>query len=163
MVNGRNKGSNNERDVAKTLTKAWGQEFHRTPMSGGLGWGGQNNVSGDIVPPPEIHFPLTLELKKVEESWEFDRMLLSTSLFTSWWNQSCRDGENYNKIPCVIFTKNRRKQWLAMPSEEINKLNKMFSMKMELQIKNMKGLVTIVLLDEFLELVKLTDLKVLNK
>lgn len=158
MINGRTKGSNNERDVAKMLSKAWGVGFHRTPMSGGLGWGKGNNISGDIVPPSDINFPLTIECKAVEEDWSFDRMLLSTSLFTDWWEQSERDAKTHGKVPCVIFKKNRRKHWISLKTDDMNKLEKTFSMRMDLTIINYGSKISVVLLEEFLNLVSIADL-----
>lgn len=114
-INSKNKGSTFERKVAKILTSWSGMEFHRTPGSGSLHWKVDNNVSGDIVAPFEINFPISIECKKHEIDWEVDKLLVGTSTLWKFWNQSCEDSLRHKaKEPWVIFTKNNRKIYIIM-------------------------------------------------
>lgn len=126
-INSRTKGSENERVVAKSLTKWSGYQFNRVPASGGLRWQQDNNVTGDIVPPFELHFPISVECKKVEASWEIDKLLLKNSEVWDWWKQACRDasrfmvGDRY-KEPWLVFTKNRRKYYIMITKKHYMEL-----------------------------------------
>lgn len=104
--NGRAKGQGFERVVAKLLTEWWGEEFHRTPASGGLHWKKDNRVSGDIVPPENSNFPFSVECKKVE-GWNFEQVLKCTGDVPKWWSQCIKDSKEVDKYPLLIFSKNR--------------------------------------------------------
>lgn len=104
--NGRAKGQSFERVVAKILSTWWGEEFHRTPSSGGLHWKRDNRVTGDVVTPENSNFPFSIECKKVE-GWNFEQLLKDTGEISNWWNQCFRDSNEVDKIPLLIFSKNR--------------------------------------------------------
>ena len=94
-INSKAKGSSYELKIAKQLTAWSGYEFNRTPMSGGLRWQEDNNISGDIVPPAELKFPFSVECKKREIDWDFDFLLKGTSPIWDFYKQSCRDSSRY--------------------------------------------------------------------
>jgi hypothetical protein len=88
-------------------------------MSGGLRWQEDNNVSGDIVPPPELKFPFSVECKKREIDWDFDFILKGTSPIWDFYKQSCRDSSRYidkgvKREPMVVFSKNRRESYVMI-------------------------------------------------
>ncbi|QKE56350.1 holliday junction resolvase [Bacillus phage YungSlug] len=112
--NSRAKGSKFERDIAKALTDWWGEEFHRVPASGGLRWGKDNRVVGDIVPPPNSDFPFSIECKK-HEGWDLSYILRNMGEFPNWWAQCTRDAYKVDKIPLLIFSKNRSPIYFMMP------------------------------------------------
>lgn len=109
LVNSRSKGNNFENHVAKMLTDWAGFKFERVPLSGGLHWKEENNITGDIVPPARLNFPVSVECKKVETDWELDKLLSGSSMLWSFWAQAKRDSVQYTpKHPWLIFCKNRR-------------------------------------------------------
>ncbi|UXR28888.1 hypothetical protein [Bacillus paranthracis] len=114
--NSRAKGSTFERKVAKELTAWWGEEFHRVPASGGLRWGEDNRVVGDIVAPEGSDFPFTIECKK-REGWNFEQLIKGTGEVTSWWLQAVTDRERLNDVtkhPLLVFSKNRSPEFYMM-------------------------------------------------
>lgn len=121
-INSRTKGATAERVTAKLLSEWWGETFHRTPASGGLRWGKDNRVSGDIVPPNGSNFPYNVENKKVE-SFSFDQIINGTGLFVGWWEQGARDAKEQDKEPLLVFTKNRAPIYFAVRYDEFVRLN----------------------------------------
>lgn len=118
-INSKAKGNAYELKIAKQLSTWSGYEFNRTPMSGGLRWQEDNNVSGDIVPPSELKFPFSIECKKREIDWDFDSLLRGTSPIWDFYKQSCRDSSRYihkgiKKEPMVVFAKNRRESYMII-------------------------------------------------
>ena len=104
-INSKAKGSEFELKTAKILSSWWGEDFHRTPMSGGLHWKADNRVAGDIVTPPDSVFPFSVECKK-REGWTFDQVLKGTGEIEDWWSQCMADSTRVNLKPMVIFAKN---------------------------------------------------------
>lgn len=106
-INGRNKGANAERKLAKLFSTWWGSEFTRTPMSGGFAtktfrddW----NASGDLV-TPDVDFPFCVESKKVE-GWHLEQLLTSPKcIIHKWWQQTL-DETPEGKEPLLVFSRN---------------------------------------------------------
>jgi hypothetical protein len=114
-INSKVKGNGFELKVAKILSAWSGQDFNRVPSSGGLRWQTDNNVTGDIVPPMELNFPVNIECKKHEIDWDFSRILCGHSEILDFWKQSCRDSSRLKpKEPWLIFSKNRRDTYIMM-------------------------------------------------
>lgn len=105
----RDKGQRGEREAAKMLGEWWGSEFTRTPSSGGFktkkfrnDW----NAEGDIVTPDET-FPFCVECKW-QENWTMMQLLTSDVCDPwQWWEQTVKQTMGTNKIPLLIFKKNR--------------------------------------------------------
>lgn len=108
------KGAAYELKVAKMFTEWWGGKFSRVPASGGLQWGSDQRVAGDIVPPPEADFPFVVECKK-RENWTFDHILLDIGQPREWWEQVINDGRRIDKVPMLIFSRNRAKDFIMVP------------------------------------------------
>lgn len=104
-INSRAKGAEYERKTAKVLGEWWGEDFNRTPASGGLQWGDDNRVTGDIVTPVDSVFPFVIECKKREE-WDFSQLLRDTGEMEEWWEQVIRDSEKVSLRPFLIFSRN---------------------------------------------------------
>ena len=121
-VNGKKKGSDFERRIAKILSESLGFEFHRTPCSGGLHWQKDNRVAGDIIPPPGVNFPFCIELKKHETSWEFPLFFSDKSFFYKFWEQAEKESEMSGLEPVVIFSKNRREEYAVCRKGTAEKL-----------------------------------------
>lgn len=120
-INSRSKGSDFELKIAKKLSTWWGEDFHRTPMSGGLGWSKDSRVSGDIVVPSDSLFPYSIECKKREE-WTLEQFLKGKGEIDDWWNQCARDGKKVEKIPLLIFSKNFDEIYCMLPFSDFNLL-----------------------------------------
>lgn len=112
-INSKAKGSEFERRVAKVLSKWWGEEFHRTPASGGLHWHEDNRVAGDIVTPEKSKFPFTVECKKREE-WMLEQIIKGTGEIEKWWTQALGDSERVGLKPLLIFSKNFAPNYVMM-------------------------------------------------
>ena len=98
-MNSRTKGANYERKIAKRLSDFYKIELRRTPLSGGMDW------KGDILPVfGEI--PYHIECKKVE------KLNIWKALEQA--EKDCPE----DKIPIVIFTRNRTEDYVAIKLED---------------------------------------------
>lgn len=118
----RAKGSNYERGVAKKFTDWWipkgsEVEFHRAPASGALQWASDHRVAGDIVPPEGINFPFVIECKK-HEGWTMDHVLLDIGTPKDWWGQVVTDSRRVDRVPMLVFSRNRAKDFVMVPHDE---------------------------------------------
>jgi Holliday junction resolvase len=120
-VNGRQKGASFERKVAKFVSDWWGIDAHRTPQSGGLRWSKDARVTGDIVAPADSNFPFSIECKK-HEGWTLENLLKGTGEITDWWKQAHADAQKVDKLPLLIFSKNRSPVYFMLPVEQWAKL-----------------------------------------
>lgn len=114
MTNSKKKGDAFERKIAKELGSWWGEKFNRSPQSGGASWASDNNAVGDIVTPSYSNFPLVIECKH-RENWLIDNVLLNNKEPHTWWSQVVNDSSKVNKVPCLIFTRNRAQDYVALP------------------------------------------------
>ena len=117
MVNSKKKGDTFERKVASILGEWWGYKFSRTPQSGGAHWLSDNNAVGDIVSPPQANFPLVIECKH-RENWTIENIMLNNKEPHTWWQQVINDSNRVQKVPCLIFTRNRANTFVALPYKE---------------------------------------------
>lgn len=127
-INSRNKGSKNERGVAK-LFEGWTElPFSRTPSSGGLGWGDSNTI-GDIVCTEERHkrfFCFAIEAKFYKEI-KFEHLINGNknSDIIKFWEQASRDADKAKKIPLVTMRYNGMKKdlhFIVLPLLYFNKM-----------------------------------------
>ena len=114
----RNKGSSAQRTVAKLLGLCFFSDegiFHSTPISGGLRW--SKNVAGtrgDIVAPPDIDWPFSIEVKNSEQgNWDLYQILFNHGpIINDWWRQAEKDADEVNANsdkyvhPWLIFKRN---------------------------------------------------------
>lgn len=122
------KGSGYERNIANNYLTDWCEfEIIRTPMSGA--WAG---TSADLIPRRRDDynlFPLTIECKKTE-SWDFFQILNEQGVFhTEWLPQLSRELYSdieqtgiQNRIPLLIFSKNFRPDYIAIPNMFVSKI-----------------------------------------
>jgi hypothetical protein len=115
--NGRAKGKNFERWIAKRLGDWWGCVFRRTPSSGGwdkLAKDGKVMASGDIIAPAESGWPCSCEMKN-REGWCLESIVAGTSKeFVSWWKQCADDAKKAGKEPMLIFTRAHKPVFVAI-------------------------------------------------
>ena len=109
----RSKGSRAERDLAKVLGLWFFQDdqaFHRVPASGGLRWSSSvAKTRGDIVCSADENFPYTIEVKNQEKGqWDLLSILFNEGpIIKKWWSQCLDDSIAVNKLPLLIFTRNK--------------------------------------------------------
>jgi hypothetical protein len=108
------KGAGYELKVAKLLSPIWGGNFSRVPASGGLHWGSDQRVAGDIIAPQEVDFPFVVECKKREE-WIIDHILLDIGQPRDWWKQVVEDARRVKLVPILFFSRNRAKDFVMLP------------------------------------------------
>ena len=64
MINSKRKGNKNELNLAKTMTEWSGYNFARVPASGGINWGHNILVAGDVIcTVEELEWTLVTETK----------------------------------------------------------------------------------------------------
>lgn len=167
MINGKAKGSNYERTVAKQFSQWSGLEFHRTPASGALHWENDTRVTGDIVPPPSIKFPFSIECKCREVPFDFDALLTGTSSIWEFWKQCLRDASRADLEPMLIFSKNRRHTYVMIEKhtadtlfkgkQNIRSLDIYFYEPMPVTICELSSLLEICTLDDILKISELKE------
>lgn len=115
-VNGKAKGSEYERKIAKLLAKWSGMELRRTPLSGG--WARQNpRASGDIVCITGDDFPLHVECKD-QESYSWETALHGKGPLVDWWDQTIRTCPE-GKIPVLVFSRAYYDDWVMIRKEDV--------------------------------------------
>lgn len=99
MVNGRNKGSAFERQIAKALEDELGISFKRDLE--------QYRASdhGDLIPSDDA-FPFVVECKRYAEG---------TGCRPNWWAQAQAAADAVGKMPCVIYKYDRRDVRVVVP------------------------------------------------
>lgn len=106
--------------MAKALGAWWGEDFHRTPGSGGLHWSAGHNVAGDITVPDHSGFPFVVECKNQEGGWTLESVMLDKHTIKDWYAQVVEDARRVNKVPMLIFTRNYADEFVMMPYNEDN-------------------------------------------
>lgn len=161
MLNAKAKGSDFERRVAKLFTTWSGHEFHRTPGSGSLHWANNNSVTGDLVAPPELNFPVSVEAKKHECDYCFMRIMVGSSEIWEFWKQACEDAARVaKKTPWLVFAKNRKPIYVMMTLESYNflaDLNSEFKSLDNLHISKGENNTVIMEFEKVLEKVSLEE------
>ena len=110
---GKIKGSAYEAKIALLLSKEFGKEFRRVPLSGAIDY-----LKGDIwMPHDTAWFPYCIECKHYA-SIEWNNLLTSkTTDMYSFWTQTVREAEVMHKKPLLIFRWNRSKDFVAFSDE----------------------------------------------
>ena len=161
MINGKNKGTDFERKIAKLLQEWSGYEFHRTPMSGALHWNNDTRVVSDIVPSQELvdkGWPFSIECKKVEAPWEINNFIDGNAItIKEHWNQCTDDAKREHLIPMLIFNKNRRDVYIMITKETFENLNispdsyiNLIQSKQNLIIMKFKDFLSLITVDKLL-------------
>jgi hypothetical protein len=105
-INSKEKGDKNERYVAQMLSKWTGYSFHRVPGSGGLNWGRDTRVSGDVVAEEGADFPWSVETKHLKGVRYPTKRLRANSMLYKVWEQCTRDASNVGKLPMALVRGN---------------------------------------------------------
>lgn len=115
-MSSKSKGNTYERKIAKVFTNWWGHDHYRVPASGALNWASDMNISGDITTIPEAHNPFVMELKNRQTgNWTLESVVLGVHDVHNWWAQVVRDATETHKVPLLIFTRNRAKDFIMLP------------------------------------------------
>jgi hypothetical protein len=112
---GKIKGSAYEAKIALLLSKEFGKEFRRVPLSGAIDY-----LKGDIwMPHDTAWFPYCIECKHYA-SIEWNNLLTSkTTDMYSFWAKTVREAGVMRKKPLLIFRWNRSKDFVAFSDEII--------------------------------------------
>jgi len=112
---GKIKGSAYEAKIALLLSKEFGKEFRRVPLSGAIDY-----LKGDIwMPHDTAWFPYCIECKHYA-AIEWNNLLTSkTTDMYSFWAQTVREAGVMHKKPLLIFRWNRSKDFVAFSDEII--------------------------------------------
>jgi len=122
-INGRQKGHNFERKLAKILSKWSNIEICRTPQSGG--WA----KSGDLTPkrPKDmVNWPLNVEAKcYARDTFRFQDLLKSADggAIMLWWKQCIGDAKISGKTPMLVFTQNYDEIYVLMRDDDVHLLS----------------------------------------
>lgn len=162
------KGSSFELKISKMLSSWSKKPFYRTPASGS--WSsqrlGQSAQVGDIVPPEDIVFPFSIELKH-HEGVSLENYMMSNGEVPSFFSQNVGDAVRADKIPMLITHANYAPNYLSLPLS--NKFLKPFiDNNKPYVVTNIKFPdyvsgedvymdVSVVILEDFLELYNLED------
>ncbi len=106
-INSKQKGNRNEVVAAKWLEKWTGQEFARTPSSGGLRWGQDASFAcGDVVCKNQgFDFIFAIETKALK-SIPVKAYLGKRSKIYTIFKQALVDADRAGKLPMVIIREN---------------------------------------------------------
>lgn len=132
MVDGKGKGSGNERDVSKTLTEWWcevpRQEKHlwRADMVRG----GVPEYPADVAQTGKCDhqdFPFSVECKSYKDPKYFKNLLVedNNSSLMEWWDKLERKTGEYNEdrgkdlIPILVFTKNYHPDYVMHKNSDL--------------------------------------------
>lgn len=120
VKNSKNKGNNYERKLAKVFTEYWGTDFYRVPASGALhSWSADMNVGGDVTTSPSAGFPFVIEAKNRNTGdWTLESVLLNVNDVHNWLKQVIADSRRVERVPMLVFTRNRAKDFVMLPYYE---------------------------------------------
>lgn len=129
-INSRRKGKAAEREVARLLEVWWGGvepgiKFRSTPLSGGFSTPdvrGAFEMAGDLMTTAES-FPYCVEVKHRQNWSEKTFVAGKKSPLWSWWKQAQKSALEENKIPLLIFRKNRMEWRVIIPEETMSRLS----------------------------------------
>jgi hypothetical protein len=65
-----------------------------------------------------MDFPFVIECKK-HEGWILDHVLLNTGEPKTWWSQVVMDARRVKRVPILIFSRNRAKNFVMVPYENL--------------------------------------------
>lgn len=124
-VNSRDKGKRAEYAVRDLLRKYTGMKWERVPGSGAFD--ADHGLKGDIYLPCVQTKGLNKSLVCIEVKHYKDDVINSNLLrpakqtLEEFWRQTLREAEELNKIPVLVFKKDRGK-WLVAVMEESDKI-----------------------------------------
>jgi hypothetical protein len=121
----RQKGSRAELEIAAMFKRWWdpvnpSAVFKRVPLSGG--WGdadarGKFKAAGDVMTDC-LRFGLCLEIKR-REGWTLDTLRRGKrSPVWAWWRQCVRSAREVDRVPMLIFRKNRSPWYVMLPADQ---------------------------------------------
>jgi Holliday junction resolvase len=117
MVDSRNKGQRAEYKVRDMFREATGHPWERVPGSGMFGK--QHALKGDLY-IPNTNYVHCIEVKSYADDVINSNLLNpSQAQLEKFWAQTVRESEEINKVPILIFKKDRGKWLLATDDFEI--------------------------------------------
>lgn len=127
MVNGKNKGDAFERSVCRAISQwlvpgNWSTcGIERLPFrrrfTSSTSLEGHWVSGGDLLHWPSVSCPYSFECKK-QEGWDLDGMLTAPKWEPwKWWAQCQAQAATVNRVPLLIFSRNRRPVYVLMAEE----------------------------------------------
>ncbi|KKW10748.1 MAG: Resolvase [Candidatus Gottesmanbacteria bacterium GW2011_GWB1_49_7] len=145
----RRKGKRGERKLIPILETWWGTKFRRTPGSGGLRWGTDSRVAGDLV-TNDPAFPWVIE-EKNQEKWDLHQIFQEKGPIFDWFHQAAQAGKRVGKLPILFFTKNYQPYFIMIRRRDLLKHQNQFLVpKTVLRVKRNKTTYLIATTDELL-------------
>ncbi len=178
MASGKSIGNNEERRIAKYLTK-WvsGQDknyiYWRCPSSGAIGsvLEGNGDLCGDIIAIKQEGTFLTskfsIEVKRNYPNSSFNSFMKKNKNdeILSFWKQACNDANKANKHPMLIYTKLRHNSLIGITNIVLDQLPLELAKKRRLTIgleDDILPLCNFFDMDDFFSVVTPNDIKKVN-
>lgn len=145
------KGSRFEYKIRDLLTEKTGVKWDRVPLSGG------GTMKGDLYCLTN-HYYHCFECKSFKDTVIQENLLSakSNNIF-SWWQQCVREAKQMNRIPALVFKKDRGKP-LILVEEDLPALN---SFKLNIDLGEEPINATIYLFEEWLGEKSIKDLVII--
>jgi hypothetical protein len=125
-VNSKAKGNRSELKICKLLTEHFGEPFNRVPSSGAFGTSHQSLqknardiLAGDVITPKGFLFVIE---NKVGYNIDLinlysDKDNTDKKLFFGFLEQASRDAKRTDRLPMVVYTKDRRETLACFPRD----------------------------------------------
>lgn len=132
-INSKRKGNTSELKICKILSDRFGQKFNRVPNSGAYGsthtLSEQMTVSlaGDIITPENFYFVIENKAGYKIEIFNIFKKENSShkKIIYSFLDQASKDAKRANRIPLIIYTKDRCQTVCILPIDNNEKGNYM--------------------------------------
>jgi len=115
------KGNRAEMQVRDLLRRHTGYAWERVPGSGALQ--ADHDLKGDLY-IPKYNNVCCIEVKHYKDDQLTSKILTDkTPILVKWWDQTIREAGEVDKIPLLIFKKDRGKFFLALQKIFIDTIN----------------------------------------
>lgn len=115
MVNSRRKGHDAEIKAAAMLKRITGHEFVQTPGSG------SGKIKGDLMVEHKKNL-FCIEIKHYKDMGFNHKVFTQKSnVFVNWWSKLCKQSEQMNQEPLLIFKENHSQWYVATTRKPLYK------------------------------------------
>ena len=121
MVNSRRKGHDAEIKAAAMLKRITGHEFVQTPGSG------SGKIKGDLMIEHKKNL-FCIEIKHYKDMGFNHKVFTQKSnVFVNWWSKLCKQSEQMNQEPLLIFKENHSQWYVATTRKPLYKKHMYFN------------------------------------
>jgi Holliday junction resolvase len=115
LVNSRRKGHDAEIKAAAMLKRITGHEFVQTPGSG------SGKIKGDLMVEHKKNL-FCIEIKHYKDMGFNHKVFTQKSnVFVNWWSKLCKQSEQMNQEPLLIFKENHSQWYVATTRKPLYK------------------------------------------